>query len=187
VLAALPTRDAVLPILCALFAAREGRQTIAGLFGQLPKRFSRASLLKQFPRSRAVKMARHFSPADGRIKEVRFEKDQVVLSDENGNELPALIHESEEISGIRTRLEKVFSASMGFAGIARLNYIDGVRITFENGEVAHVRPSGNADELRIYAVADTQARADAIARAGIAEPGGILLRMEKVMISNEGR
>ena len=41
-----------------------------------------------------------------------------------------------------------------------MDYTDGVRILFANGEVAHVRPSGNADELRIYAVADTQRRAD---------------------------
>jgi phosphomannomutase len=47
--------------------------------------------------------------------------------------------------------------------------------------VAHVRPSGNADELRIYAVADDQARADAIARAAVAEPDGILRRMEKMV------
>jgi phosphomannomutase len=47
--------------------------------------------------------------------------------------------------------------------------------------VAHVRPSGNADELRIYAVADTQNRADAIAAMGVAEPAGILRMMEKAV------
>jgi phosphomannomutase len=46
--------------------------------------------------------------------------------------------------------------------------------------VAHVRPSGNADELRIYAVADTQQRADEIAEAGVS-PGGILRRLESIM------
>jgi len=56
-----------------------------------------------------------------------------------------------------------------------------VRIYFANGDVAHVRPSGNADELRIYAVADTQARADAIAKAGVAEPDGILRRLERAV------
>ena len=61
----------------------------------------------------------------------------------------------------------------------RLNYTDGVRVHFAGGEVAHVRPSGNADELRIYAVAGTQDRADAITRAGVAEPDGILRRMER--------
>jgi phosphomannomutase len=54
-------------------------------------------------------------------------------------------------------------------------------VYFENGDVAHVRPSGNADELRIYAVADTQERADAIARAGTAEPDGILRRIERAV------
>jgi phosphomannomutase len=42
-----------------------------------------------------------------------------------------------------------------------------------------VRPSGNADELRIYAVADTQVRADAIAAMGVAQPNGILRCMER--------
>jgi phosphomannomutase len=70
---------------------------------------------------------------------------------------------------------------LGFARIARLNYTDGVRIYFSNGDVAHVRPSGNADELRIYAVADTQPRADAITATGIAEPDGILRRLEKAV------
>jgi len=37
---------------------------------------------------------------------------------------------------------------------------------FSTMDVAHVRPSGNADELRIYSVADTQSRADAIAAMG---------------------
>ncbi len=48
---------------------------------------------------------------------------------------------------------------------------------FTNGEVAHLRPSGNADELRIYAVADTQARADEIAAMAVREPDGLLLSM----------
>ena len=62
-----------------------------------------------------------------------------------------------------------------------MDYTDGVRILFANGEVAHVRPSGNADELRIYAVADTQSRADEIAAMGVEEPAGILRKMEKAV------
>ncbi len=187
VLAALPTRDAVLPILCVLFAAHEARQTLAGLFARLPRRFSRAALLRQFPRSSALKMTRYFSPADESIKEVRFAENIAALSDENGNELPALNAELEEINDIRTRLEEAFSPDLGFPTIARLNYVDGIRIVFSNEDVAHVRPSGNADELRIYAVADSQARADEITRAGIAEPDGVLRKMEKTVICNEGR
>ena len=36
---------------------------------------------------------------------------------------------------------------------------DGVRLTFENSEVIHLRPSGNAPEFRCYTEATTQARA----------------------------
>ena len=60
---------------------------------------------------------------------------------------------------------------MGFGTITHVDYTDGIRIFFDNGDVAHVR--------RIYAVADTQARADAIAEMGIAEPNGILRSIQK--------
>ena len=49
---------------------------------------------------------------------------------------------------------------------------------FGNDDVAHFRPSGNAEELRIYAVADTQLRADAIVQAATRSPDGILKRLQ---------
>jgi phosphomannomutase len=146
----LPTRDAGLPILGVLFAAEQNGLSLIDLFARLPKRFSRAALLKQFPRAKALKIVDRFSP-------------------------PAA---SE---AIRKDLAQFFSRALGFDSIAGVDYTDGVRILFANGEVAHVRPSGNADELRIYAVADTQSRADAIASMGIEEPAGILRRMEKAV------
>jgi len=48
--------------------------------------------------------------------------------------------------------------------------------------VAHLRPSGNADEFRIYAVAGTQERADQIAEMGAREPDGIIRRMENMAV-----
>jgi len=86
-----------------------------------------------------------------------------------------------EMETIRTQLESVFTPQMGFGTITRLNYTDGVRIVFSNGDVAHLRPSGNADEFRIYAVADTQARANSITKMGVMEPDGILRRLERSM------
>ncbi len=143
VLRALPTRDAMLPILCALFAAQESGLRLEELFDRLPKRFSRAALLPNFPRATAKKLV-----------------------------------------GLRD-LDRFFLPQDGFGKISHLDYTDGVRVLFDNCDVAHVRPSGNADELRIYAVADTQARADAIAALGIAEPAGILRRMAAAVDSSQ--
>ncbi len=150
ILSPLLTRDAGLPILGVLFAAEQSGLPLIDLFSRLPRRFSRAALLKQFPRPTALKIVGRFSP-------------------------PAEAHE------IKKDLAQFFTPALGFAGIDRLDYTDGVRILFTNGEVAHVRPSGNADELRIYAVADTQSRADSMAAMGIEEPGGILRNMEKAV------
>ena len=147
VLSALLTRDAILPILGVLFAASDSGLTLIDLFDRLPRRFSRAALLEDFPRSLGLKIVAFFSA---------------------GAAAPKL-------------LARFFTPEMGFGTIARVDYTDGIRVLFDNGDVAHVRPSGNADELRIYAVADTQIRADAIAAMGVVEPNGILRCMQKAV------
>ena len=153
ILTPLATRDAGLPILGVLFAAQEKGFSLEELFARLPKRFSKAALLKQFPRAIALKIVERFSPPLGDSSDATAK-------------------------AIQQDLAQFFPADLGFATITGVDYTDGVRILFNNGEVAHVRPSGNADELRIYAVADTQDRANAIAAMGVAEPTGILRRME---------
>ena len=57
--------------------------------------------------------------------------------------------------------------------------LDGVRIYFRNGDIAHIRPSGNAPQLRIYAVSASQARTDRIVELALDEPDGILRRLER--------
>jgi phosphomannomutase len=48
-LKALPTRDAVLPILCALLAAKQQAASVSELFANLPQRFTSASLIDNTP------------------------------------------------------------------------------------------------------------------------------------------
>ena len=43
--------------------------------------------------------------------------------------------------------------------MARVDRTDGLRIYFESGDVIHLRPSGNADEFRVYACAGSRERA----------------------------
>ena len=176
ILKRLPTRDAVLPILSVLFAAAARKLSLIELFDSLPKRFSRAALLRRIPRSIGLKLVQRLSPDDSSIQEAIFDKDGTTLLD--GESLPLVVRESDKADAIRVQLEQFFTPDLGFGTITRLNYTDGVRIAFSNGDIAHFRPSGNADELRIYGVADTQERADAIAEMGTREPDGILRRME---------
>ena len=178
ILRALPTRDAILPILCALFSAHEKGQSLSVRFSGLPRRFSRAALLKQFPRSVSERIVGRFSPAEPAVRDVCFERGKTIVTDSAGKELLAADAPPHEFEAIRNDLQDFFTPDLGFAPIARLNYTDGVRVVFENADVAHLRPSGNAEELRIYAVADTQERADQIASLGVADPGGILRAMQ---------
>jgi len=48
-----------------------------------------------------------------------------------------------------------------------IDQTDGLRITFINGEIVHFRPSGNAPELRCYAEAITQSRADELVQSAL--------------------
>jgi phosphomannomutase len=156
-LTALATRDALLPILGVLFAAAERDCSVAELFMELPRRFSKAGLLKDFPRAASMGIIRRLTPSPGNA-------------------------DVDEHSRIATDLARVFTRARGFASVARLDYTDGVRIIFSNNEVTHIRPSGNADELRIYATADTQARADAIVAEGVREPDGILRSLQRLIV-----
>ena len=180
VLSRLATRDAVLPILGTLFAAAEAGGSLAQIFSRLPPRYSRAALLKRFPQSVSRQIIDRFSPGMADLAEVVFDPAPVMV-DRRGQEWAVSPAARTRLEAIRSELQALFHAKAGFGEIARLNYVDGVRIRFSNGDVAHVRPSGNADELRIYVVADTQERADAIARSGVAEPGGILRSMEQLI------
>lgn len=144
VLPALPTRDAFLPILCVLFTMAQTGRRMSEVFAALPRRFSRAALLRKFPRAASLKIV-------------------------------------EALHASTTRIPEYFTPAHGFGTVARVDRTDGVRIYFTTGDVAHVRPSGNADELRIYAVADSQARADEITKLGVAEPDGILRQLERAL------
>ena len=179
-LTALPTRDAILPILAALCSAQEAKASLSARFDRLPLRFSKASLLRNFPRPASLRIVQRFSPADSAIVNVCFAGDQPSLADAAGRTVGADLQTASAVRTIRDSLSTFFSPLNGFGAITGLNYTDGLRIYFANGDVAHVRPSGNADELRIYAVADTQERADHIAALGVAEPDGILRQLEKV-------
>jgi phosphomannomutase len=187
ILKALPTRDAMLPILGVLSAMREGRLSLAELLARLPQRFSRAGLLRNFPRAVSGRILQRFAPDDEAVVEASFEGDRVIVRGQEGQEWPSSQTRQKSLGRARAGLSEFFGPGLGFGAITRLNYLDGVRIWFSNGDVAHLRPSGNADELRIYAVADTQARADAIVSAGIAEPEGILRRLERASVSRPPR
>ena len=178
-LKALPTRDAFLPVLCALLNAAADGVSLSRLFAQLPARFSRAALLGNFPRPAGLRLVGLFSPQDPRVKDVFFDAGAAVLRDQEGRSVAPAPAELDRLHALRSSLARFFSPGLGFGDIRRFNYIDGVRVYFGNGDIAHFRPSGNADELRIYAVAHTPARAQEIVRLGVAEPDGILRRMEK--------
>lgn len=179
-LAALPTRDSTLPILANLFAAASQGITLSALWDRLPARFGRAGLIDNFPVAVSQAILANLISAGAAI-EVEFDGASQVSdrsrTDSTPTPLPA--RPAEDWQQRKATLSRFFTPALGFSDIVRINVLDGVRIYFNNGDVAHIRPSGNAPQLRIYANGDSQARADAIVELALREPDGILRQLER--------
>jgi phosphomannomutase len=126
---ALPTRDAVLPMLAILVSAAQQGCTLSALIDSLPRRYTASDRLKDFPTELS----------QSRIRELA---DSVV------------------------DIEQTFGKLCGRVG--RIDTTDGLRITFANDEIIHLRPSGNAPELRCYNEASSPERARELNQACIA-------------------
>ncbi|MGB0833762.1 MAG: phosphomannomutase [Psychrobium sp.] len=108
-LAALPTRDAILPALMLLTSAID--KTISQLCRELPKRYTYSDRIKNFP----------------------TELSKRIISD-----------------GLKEP-EKLLSKLKINRKVSSLNSTDGLRLELEDSTIIHLRPSGNAPELRCYA------------------------------------
>lgn len=60
--------------------------------------------------------------------------------------------------------------------VISIDFTDGIRIKFDSQNVIHIRPSGNAPQLRVYTNSNTQTQADTLA-ANAARPGGLLEKL----------
>lgn len=116
-LSALPTRDAVLPMLALLCLTKERGCKLSELAELLPHRYTYSDRLQNFPTEKSAQF----------ISMLKQHK---------------------------SKLTEVMAPNSG--EIVDVNEIDGFRVTFSNGDIVHLRPSGNAPELRCYAEADTQ-------------------------------
>jgi len=110
----LMTRDAVLPIVAVLAAARA--TSISGLVAQLPARFTAADRLQDVPTE----------------------------------DTQALVQQLTKDATARA----AFLADLGGEEVG-VDLTDGLRISFQDGRIVHLRPSGNAPELRLYVEADS--------------------------------
>jgi len=119
VLSALPTRDALLPVLMLL----SQQQPISELLKMLPQRFTVSDRLKDFAREKSLEL------------------------------IDALKQDANN-----------FIIELGHQGNYELNTTDGLRITLASGDIIHLRPSGNAPELRCYAESDTVEKAQKLVR-----------------------
>ena len=64
--------------------------------------------------------------------------------------------------GNYSAIDEMFGDKFGL--VSNVDQTDGLRISFKNNEVVHLRPSGNAPELRCYTESDTEERARLINR-----------------------
>ena len=110
-LAALPTRDAILPMLSLLVNSAKKNQRISSLVAELPERYTYSDRIKDFPTAQS----------------------------------------RELLAKLSTDADKQRALAGKSAAPVDVNTTDGVRLTFADGDIVHLRASGNAPELRCYA------------------------------------
>ena len=127
-LTALPTRDALLPVLACMASAIVSGVTLSQLVAQLPPRYT----------------------ASDRVQNFATTKSQALIAQWSNN---------PDIG-----LEKLGLADHT---VASQDQTDGLRVTLDNGYVVHLRPSGNAPELRCYVEADSQQQAQNLVKSSL--------------------
>ena len=116
----LPTRDALLPVLAVLAAARQSATRLSGLVGDLPGRFTHSDRVQGITTARSSDLIAQWAT-----------EPQALLA----------------------------AAGLERPGIVAVDRTDGLRLTGECGNIIHLRPSGNAPELRCYCEAASPVRA----------------------------
>ncbi|HQY43155.1 MAG TPA: phosphomannomutase [Paracoccaceae bacterium] len=127
-LSPLLTRDAFLPLIAPLVAARAAGCNLAALLAALPARRTASDRLEHVPTERAL----------------------------------ALVGALTSDPTRRAAFFRDFGAEVA------VDLTDGLRVTFADGLILHLRPSGNAPELRCYAEDRDAARAEAAMREVLA-------------------
>ncbi|MDQ6434984.1 phosphomannomutase [Mesorhizobium sp. LHD-90] len=126
-LAALPTRDSVLPILCAFASARAAGVPLSKLVDDLALPTCLSGRVENYARP----------DSDRLMADLRASNDNI----------------------------RIFLSGLGL--LSGIEDIDGLQIHLEDGGMIHLRPSGNAPEMRCYVSAPTVERAEALLRAGL--------------------
>lgn len=122
-LKALPTRDALLPMIAVMVMVREQKMCVVDLLRKLPKRFTVSDRLKEFPTE----------ISKAKLAEIREQK------------------LGEKLFGKFAAKPSKFNKGAPFHGkMVSLNEVDGYRMEFDSGDIVHLRPSGNAPEFRCY-------------------------------------
>lgn len=126
-LKALPTRDALLPMIAVMVMVREQKTCVVDLLRKLPKRFTLSDRLKEFPTE--ISKAKLAEIREQKLGEKLFGKFAARPSKFKPKDGPAPIFHGKMVS---------------------LNEVDGYRMEFDSGDIVHLRPSGNAPEFRCY-------------------------------------
>ena len=135
-LKALPTRDALLPMIAVMVRVREERMCVVDLLKKLPKRFTLSDRLKEFPTE----------TSKAKLAEIREQK----LGKKLFGGLTAKPSRFKPKDG---------STPAPFHGeIVSIDETDGYRMEFDSGDIVHLRPSGNAPEFRCYVETDDKVR-----------------------------
>ncbi|WP_163438458.1 phosphomannomutase [Fibrobacter succinogenes] len=135
-LPALPTRDALLPMIAVMVMVREQKMCVVDLLKKLPKRFTLSDRLKEFSTE----------TSKAKLAEIREKKLGAKL-------FGALTAKPSKFKPKDGPAPKPFHGE-----VVSIDETDGYRMEFDSGDIVHLRPSGNAPEFRCYVETEAKDR-----------------------------
>ena len=122
-LSALPTRDALLPVIALIAASIQNQQPLSQIVVGLPQRCTASNRIQNFATEKSKQLIQAWSNAPQQaLKELGLDNKTLINQDQT----------------------------------------DGLRWTFDDQTIVHLRPSGNAPELRCYTEAESEQVANVI-------------------------
>ncbi|MBU1127636.1 MAG: hypothetical protein KKE01_00955 [Candidatus Omnitrophica bacterium] len=163
-------------------------ETMAGLVENLPESGNITPGCEMYETDMGKGVIKALTPKDPRIAEFRFIGDEIKVVKKKtvanlleGDEIEEMASSetASELSGIREALVSYLGDISGLRNIniTAINVMNGIRVYFANGEVVHLRPSGNAAQFRIYTLAKTTERGREMVEDGTRGNTGVLVRL----------
>lgn len=188
----LPTRDAVIPIICTIVHAKQKNKKVSELHDEIFSGEYKSHIHKglvdnvisgceNYTAETGQKIIRNLTPEIDELNVVQFNNETLTAISHSGDKIELDREKENKIKEIINEILIILKDINGLENVKvkKLNFLDGVRIYLTNEEIVHLRPSNNSPQLRFFAEAATRERVEEMVENSVRANTGMLVNLIK--------